>query len=101
MSVLSPVVTGRLVTSPNALARAANHDARIDVPELQSFTPPSNISAMPPRYQTLPAAATSSAREARQAFHCSLCNKGYSRMNDYEAHLSSYDHSHKQRLRDM
>jgi hypothetical protein len=22
-------------------------------------------------------------------------------MNDYEAHLSSYDHSHKQRLRDM
>ncbi|KAI6780524.1 uncharacterized protein J7T54_000164 [Emericellopsis cladophorae] len=56
---------------------------------------------MPPRHQTLPAAATSSAREARQAFHCSLCNKGYSRMNDYEAHLSSYDHSHKQRLKDM
>jgi hypothetical protein len=22
-------------------------------------------------------------------------------MNDYEAHLSSYDHSHKQRLKDM
>ena len=22
-------------------------------------------------------------------------------MNDYEAHLSSYDHSHKQRMRDM
>jgi Zinc-finger double-stranded RNA-binding len=35
------------------------------------------------------------------AFHCSLCNKGYARMNEYEAHLSSYDHSHKQRLKDM
>lgn len=36
-----------------------------------------------------------------QSFYCQLCQKGYSRMNDYEAHLSSYDHSHKQRLRDM
>ncbi|KAG7133155.1 G patch domain-containing protein 8 like [Verticillium longisporum] len=56
---------------------------------------------MPPRHQTLPPAATSSAREALQSFYCSLCSKGYSRMNDYEAHLSSYDHSHKQRLKDM
>lgn len=53
------------------------------------------------RHQTLPPAATSSAREALQSFYCSLCAKGYSRMNDYEAHLSSYDHSHKQRLKDM
>lgn len=36
-----------------------------------------------------------------QSFYCQLCTKGYSRMNDYEAHLSSYDHSHKQRLKDM
>lgn len=36
-----------------------------------------------------------------QSFYCQLCQKGYSRMNDYEAHLSSYDHSHKQRLKDM
>ncbi|KAL2758300.1 hypothetical protein ACRALDRAFT_1068670 [Sodiomyces alcalophilus JCM 7366] len=56
---------------------------------------------MPPRHQTLPPAATSSAREALQSFYCTLCSKGYSRMNDYEAHLSSYDHSHKQRLKDM
>ena len=35
------------------------------------------------------------------AFHCHLCSKGYSRMNDYEAHLSSYDHTHRQRLKDM
>ncbi|EXF77558.1 hypothetical protein CFIO01_12174 [Colletotrichum fioriniae PJ7] len=44
---------------------------------------------------------TAAAREALQSFYCSLCSKGYSRMNDYEAHLSSYDHSHKQRLKDM
>ncbi|KAH7308694.1 hypothetical protein B0I35DRAFT_100018 [Stachybotrys elegans] len=56
---------------------------------------------MPPRHQTLPPAQTSSAREAQKSFYCSLCSKGYSRMNDYEAHLSSYDHSHKQRLKDM
>lgn len=36
-----------------------------------------------------------------QAFYCQLCSKGYSRMNDYEAHLSSYDHAHRQRMKDM
>lgn len=36
-----------------------------------------------------------------QSFYCELCSKGYSRMNDYEAHLSSYDHSHRQRMKDM
>lgn len=35
------------------------------------------------------------------AFFCSLCSKGYARMNEYEAHLSSYDHSHRQRMKDM
>ncbi|KAK3331290.1 hypothetical protein B0H66DRAFT_598775 [Apodospora peruviana] len=56
---------------------------------------------MPPRHQTLPPAQTSSAREALMSFYCQLCSKGYSRMNDYEAHLSSYDHSHNQRRKDM
>ncbi|KAH7201128.1 hypothetical protein BKA60DRAFT_641672 [Fusarium oxysporum] len=56
---------------------------------------------MPPRHLTLPSAQTASAREAQKSFYCQLCSKGYSRMNDYEAHLSSYDHSHKQRLKDM
>ncbi|GAP88024.2 putative c2h2 type zinc finger containing protein [Rosellinia necatrix] len=53
------------------------------------------------RHQTLPPAQTSSARAALQSFYCDLCSKGYSRMNDYEAHLSSYDHSHRQRMKDM
>ncbi|PSR78973.1 hypothetical protein BD289DRAFT_375969 [Coniella lustricola] len=56
---------------------------------------------MPPRHQTLPAAQTASAREAMASFYCSLCSKGYTRHNEYEAHLSSYDHSHKVRLKEM
>ncbi|KAH8648562.1 hypothetical protein BX600DRAFT_116347 [Xylariales sp. PMI_506] len=56
---------------------------------------------MPPRHQTLPSAQTASARAALQSFYCELCSKGYSRMNDYEAHLGSYDHSHRQRMKDM
>ncbi len=38
---------------------------------------------------------TESAREARKSFHCDLCNKGYGRINELEAHESSYDHLHK------
>lgn len=56
---------------------------------------------MPPRGFTNPAPKTDSAREAVKSFYCELCSKGYSRMNEYEAHLSSYDHSHKQRLKEM
>ena len=50
---------------------------------------------------TNPAPKTDSAREAVKSFYCELCSKGDARMNEYEAHLSSYDHSHKQRLKDM
>ncbi|ODA84158.1 hypothetical protein RJ55_02676 [Drechmeria coniospora] len=56
---------------------------------------------MPPRHQTLPPPQTEAAREAQKSFYCALCAKGYSRMNDYDAHLGSYDHAHKQRLKDM
>ena len=38
---------------------------------------------------------TESAKEARKAFYCELCAKGYGRINDFEAHESSYDHLHK------
>lgn len=56
---------------------------------------------MPPRHLTLPAAQTASAREALASFYCTLCSKGYSRHNEYEQHLSSYDHAHKVRLKEM
>ncbi|KAH8816816.1 hypothetical protein F5884DRAFT_853245 [Xylogone sp. PMI_703] len=63
--------------------------------------PSHHFAKMPPRSFTNPAPKTESAREAVKSFYCELCSKGYSRMNEYEAHLSSYDHSHKQRLKDM
>ncbi|KAI5289662.1 hypothetical protein KEM54_003476 [Ascosphaera aggregata] len=44
---------------------------------------------------------TESARLALSSFHCSLCNKSYARHPEYEAHISSYDHQHKKRLRDL
>ncbi|KAL1624744.1 hypothetical protein SLS56_007628 [Neofusicoccum ribis] len=42
---------------------------------------------------------TESARQAALNFFCDLCNKGYQRHNDYEAHISSCSHMH--RLKDM
>ncbi|KAF2769668.1 hypothetical protein EJ03DRAFT_351164 [Teratosphaeria nubilosa] len=30
-----------------------------------------------------------------------LCQKGYARMNDFEAHEGSYDHQHRKRLKEM
>ncbi|EZF34432.1 zinc finger protein [Trichophyton mentagrophytes] len=56
---------------------------------------------MPPRGFTNPAPKTESARSALNAFTCTLCNKSYSRHPEYEAHIGSYDHQHKKRLRDL
>ncbi|KAI5305057.1 hypothetical protein KEM56_005402 [Ascosphaera pollenicola] len=56
---------------------------------------------MAPRGFTNPAPKTESARSALSSFHCSLCNKSYSRHPEYEAHIGSYDHQHKKRLRDL
>jgi hypothetical protein len=71
---------------------------------------------------TLPQALTESAKAARMSFFCTeirwiaksitvhlikraltsiafvtgeLCQKGYARMNEFQAHESSYDHSHR------
>ncbi|KAL2038735.1 hypothetical protein N7G274_008493 [Stereocaulon virgatum] len=56
---------------------------------------------MPPPWATNPAPKTESAREARKSFYCDLCQKGYSRINEFEAHEGSYDHQHKKRLKEM
>ncbi|KAG0212170.1 S-glutathionyl-(chloro)hydroquinone reductase [Mortierella sp. GBA30] len=37
----------------------------------------------------------------KSAFYCALCDKQYERISDYEVHLSSYDHNHKKRFKDM
>ncbi|KAK9481204.1 hypothetical protein V1514DRAFT_274095, partial [Lipomyces japonicus] len=40
---------------------------------------------------------TEAARQALRAFHCDLCNKGYSRMDEYDTHMGSYEHQHRKR----
>jgi hypothetical protein len=34
-------------------------------------------------------------------FYCSLCNKQYAKISEYEQHLDSYDHNHKKRFMEM
>ncbi|KAF2024169.1 hypothetical protein EK21DRAFT_79297 [Setomelanomma holmii] len=48
---------------------------------------------MPPRNNPVP--------NAVRLFNCTICDKGYPRQVDYENHLRSYDHNHRQRLADM
>lgn len=48
---------------------------------------------MPPRNNPVP--------NAVRLFNCVICDKGYPRQLDYENHLRSYDHNHRQRLADM
>ena len=38
-----------------------------------------------------PVPKTQAAREALRSFYCDLCDRGYSRINEYEAHLSRFD----------
>ncbi|KAI8357166.1 hypothetical protein B0O80DRAFT_446690 [Mortierella sp. GBAus27b] len=37
----------------------------------------------------------------KSAFYCALCDKQYERISEYEVHLSSYDHNHKKRFKEM
>ncbi|KAJ3246601.1 G patch domain-containing protein 8 [Chytriomyces hyalinus] len=36
-----------------------------------------------------------------RAFYCELCDKQYAKTSEFEVHLSSYDHNHKKRFKDM
>ncbi|QSS66905.1 hypothetical protein I7I51_03117 [Histoplasma capsulatum] len=58
---------------------------------------------MPPKQRsfTNPSPKTESARNALTSFTCTLCSKSYSRHPEYEAHIGSYDHQHRKRLRDL
>ncbi|KAJ3191132.1 asparagine synthetase [Irineochytrium annulatum] len=35
------------------------------------------------------------------AFYCEICDKQYTKISDYETHLSSYDHHHRKRFKEM
>ncbi|ORX91353.1 hypothetical protein K493DRAFT_317335 [Basidiobolus meristosporus CBS 931.73] len=39
--------------------------------------------------------------EINSAFYCALCDKQYTKISEYESHLSSYDHHHKKRFQEM
>ncbi|KAI9208204.1 uncharacterized protein BJ171DRAFT_490632 [Polychytrium aggregatum] len=46
-------------------------------------------------------AIKSDVKAAMASFYCKLCDKQYSKISEYETHLSSYDHNHKKRFKDM
>jgi len=40
-------------------------------------------------------------KEIRKVFFCDLCNKQYKLAMEFETHLSSYDHNHRKRFKEM
>uniref|UniRef100_A0A2P2KF57 C2H2-type domain-containing protein n=1 Tax=Rhizophora mucronata TaxID=61149 RepID=A0A2P2KF57_RHIMU len=40
-------------------------------------------------------------KEIRKVFFCDLCNKQYKLAVEFESHLSSYDHNHRKRFKEM
>ncbi|KAF8647699.1 hypothetical protein HU200_065338 [Digitaria exilis] len=43
----------------------------------------------------------SEVQEIQKVFFCSLCNKQYKLAHEFESHLSSYDHNHRKRFKEM
>lgn len=43
----------------------------------------------------------SEVKEIQKVFFCSLCNKQYKLVHEFESHLSSYDHNHRKRFKEM
>ncbi|CAD5172195.1 unnamed protein product [Musa acuminata subsp. malaccensis] len=43
----------------------------------------------------------SEVKEIKKAFYCNLCNKQYKLAMEFESHLSSYDHNHRKRFKEM
>ncbi|KAL3651427.1 hypothetical protein CASFOL_004429 [Castilleja foliolosa] len=43
----------------------------------------------------------SDVKEIRKTFYCELCNKQYKLAIEFEGHLSSYDHNHRKRFKQM
>ncbi|KAK9454323.1 hypothetical protein V1511DRAFT_511681 [Dipodascopsis uninucleata] len=56
----------------------------------------------PSRRSTInPAPRTEAAKQALRSFYCDLCQKGYSRMDEYENHTNSYEHQHRKRFLEL
>eukprot|EP00043_Microstomoeca_roanoka_P003586 m.44690 g.44690 ORF g.44690 m.44690 type:complete len:397 (-) comp12122_c0_seq5:1622-2812(-) len=39
--------------------------------------------------------------DMNKGFFCDVCNKGYTKMSEWDNHLSSYDHHHRKRLKEL
>lgn len=37
----------------------------------------------------------------QDVFLCELCNKQYTKLREWDNHLSSYDHHHRKRLKEL
>ncbi|KAM6995716.1 zinc finger protein 804A isoform 4-T4 [Tautogolabrus adspersus] len=42
-----------------------------------------------------------SAEDLKALFYCELCHKQYLRHQEFDNHINSYDHAHKQRLKEL
>lgn len=42
-----------------------------------------------------------SLKDLKEMFYCELCDKQYFKYKEYDNHINSYDHAHRQRLRDL
>lgn len=39
--------------------------------------------------------------EMNKSFYCEICDKGYTKISEYENHLSSYEHNHAKRWKEL
>lgn len=42
-----------------------------------------------------------SLKDLKEMFYCELCDKQYFKYKEYDNHINSYDHAHRQRLREL
>ncbi|NXG45995.1 Z804B protein, partial [Psilopogon haemacephalus] len=69
--------------------------------------PASATSALPPSiaprtdYAEEEKAAAKALEDLKANFYCGLCDKQYHKHHEFDNHINSYDHAHKQRLKDL
>uniref|UniRef100_A0A8C5JM26 Zinc finger protein 804B n=1 Tax=Junco hyemalis TaxID=40217 RepID=A0A8C5JM26_JUNHY len=57
--------------------------------------------ARSPDYAEKEKAAAKALEDVKANFYCELCDKQYHKHHEFDNHINSYDHAHKQRLKDL
>ncbi|NXN92973.1 Z804B protein, partial [Rhinopomastus cyanomelas] len=57
--------------------------------------------ARSPDYAEKEKAAAKALEDVKSNFYCELCDKQYHKHQEFDNHINSYDHAHKQRLKDL